>query len=143
MAPANFSAAEYQLIESVHHGLLGRLYSPAPLNTENSKRTIIRTERNNTVVYFKTTASDHLAIASQCKASNLLANRVRTNQLLLKVKQGIIDPMGTPTPAELAATLATAPAKAPHSRTHAYTGGSSNATCTGCSPSPPRVFTSA
>ena len=85
-----YAAMEFQLIRHVTHGVIGRLYSPnRKINTQGSKRTII--SNTGKVVLFISTTEDYLFLSKNCRASNLSANKIRTN-IMLQELQGFRAP---------------------------------------------------
>lgn len=88
---------EFQLLNTAKHGLIGRLYNRKnSFNTAKSTRTILHVASKGRVIFFKTTAEDLLFLAANTSPSNMPANRVRTNQLLMQVRQRKLDPTYTP-----------------------------------------------
>ena len=89
----SLSIVEFQLLNDVNHGIVGRLYSPRPLDTRNSTRVILSAQRSGRVVIFKTTAEDHLSLYETCAHSNITANRMRTDDLISQIRREEVNPM--------------------------------------------------
>ena len=82
-----YEAMEFQLIRHTIHGIIGRLYSPnRKISTQGSNRNII--SNTGKVVLFTSTPEDYMYLAKNCRASNMTANRIRTN-LMIQELQGL------------------------------------------------------
>lgn len=99
---ATTAVIEFQLIENIHHGIVGRLYIPAACfgtGKVRGKKLYDSTYRGNRTIEFKGTVAEYQRCLKEYAGSNMGQNRWRTRQLLKQLfNTSVAEPEMCPNP---------------------------------------------